>query len=217
MYYTVIRAYDSWVRVATLVAPEVHSVLIDCSSHRSHSHIRASHTDMAYPKVIVFDLDYTLWPFWCDTHVNTPIRPKPDGGAVVDSYGDHFSFYKDVPEILVELSKMPDVKVCLASRTHTPRIATDLLNMLLIDNKPMSTFFDLTAWGTSSKVGHFKELQSHAKVPFEDMILFDDETRNRDVERQLGVTFVEVVGGLNKKTFKGGIERWRKKNAKRLN
>lgn len=44
MYYTVIRAYDSWVRVATLVAPEVHSVLIDCSK----SSITFPHSGITY-------------------------------------------------------------------------------------------------------------------------------------------------------------------------
>lgn len=36
------------------------------------------------PKLIVFDLDYTLWPFWVDTHVSAPIKPKDNNSRCVD-------------------------------------------------------------------------------------------------------------------------------------
>ena len=36
------------------------------------------------PKMIVFDLDYTLWPFWVDTHVSPPLKAKDNGAKVVD-------------------------------------------------------------------------------------------------------------------------------------
>lgn len=36
------------------------------------------------PKIIVFDLDYTLWPFWIDTHVSPPLKAKDNGAKSVD-------------------------------------------------------------------------------------------------------------------------------------
>ena len=38
------------------------------------------------PKLLVFDLDYTLWPFWCDTHVSPPLKAKDGNTRVVDRY-----------------------------------------------------------------------------------------------------------------------------------
>ena len=36
------------------------------------------------PKVLIFDLDYTLWPFWVDTHVSPPLKAKDGGAKSVD-------------------------------------------------------------------------------------------------------------------------------------
>ncbi|CCV00659.1 unnamed protein product [Malassezia sympodialis ATCC 42132] len=59
--------------------------------------------EAAWPKLVVFDLDYTLWPLWVDTHVDPPLQRR--GAALNEvfdrclthSSGQAMSFYPDVP------------------------------------------------------------------------------------------------------------------------
>lgn len=215
-----------------------------------------------FPKVIVFDLDYTLWPVWCDTHVYPPVRPNVSSKySVIDRSNREISFFPQVPEILAHLNYLINRNddsnteyqkietLVTASRTATPDIAKEMLTHLhvatidephpnafltsLNNNRkkskksaPIATtnnttrknsdvaaieLFSHKVWGTGSKIAHFKKISKLTGVEYQDMVFFDDEYRNIDVQHSLGVTFVLVDEdvGLDWKTFWNGIEQWR--------
>ncbi|KAI1272955.1 magnesium-dependent phosphatase [Xylaria sp. FL0933] len=90
------------------------------------------------PRAVVFDLDYTVWPFWVDTHVYPPLRPNTTHSACTDKVGETFSFYRDIPAILHGLS-LSGVKLGVASRTHAPEIGREMLRLLHVP--PASSVF----------------------------------------------------------------------------
>ncbi|KAI1437926.1 magnesium-dependent phosphatase-1 [Xylaria sp. CBS 124048] len=88
------------------------------------------------PRAIIFDLDYTLWPFWVDTHVSPPLRaaatdPSLSRTACIDRTGELFTFYRDVPAVLQALVRT-GIKLGVASRTSAPELARDFLKQLYI-------------------------------------------------------------------------------------
>lgn len=188
------------------------------------------------PRAIVFDLDYTLWPFWVDTHVYPPLRAaNPERSACVDKIGETFAFYDDVPSILHGLS-LAGIKLGVASRTHAPDLGREMLKLLLVPpvnsvldessieglagggkkdklGKPRKAieFFDagLEIY-PSSKIRHFEALGKRTGIPYTEMLFFDDESRNRDTE-SLGVTMWLVRDGVTWNEIVDGIKEWRRR------
>ena len=84
------------------------------------------------PELFVFDLDYTLWPFWIDTHVEPPFK-KDKNGRVFDRYKTLMEPYSGVKDILTNLKEM-NFKIAAASRTEAPKAAKDFLKLIDIDH-----------------------------------------------------------------------------------
>lgn len=174
------------------------------------------------PALFVFDLDYTLWPFWVDTHVTPPLKPNGDRTAGTDRYGEDYAFYTDVPSVLLALPRL-GAKMAVASRTSAPTIARELLKMIYLppvedaegggSSKPKKAI-DVFDAGLEiypgSKIKHFELIQKRTGIKFEDMLFFDDEARNKETE-SLGVTMCLIRDGVTWGEIERGVADWRKR------
>ncbi|XP_030044137.1 magnesium-dependent phosphatase 1 [Microcaecilia unicolor] len=151
------------------------------------------------PELVVFDLDYTLWPFWVDTHVDPPFRKTSDG-TVVDQTGRLIRLYKDVPQVLAEIHKQ-GILIAAASRTGEVKGANQLLQLFSLDH-----YFSQKEIYPGCKVNHFQRIQQRSGIPFQKMLFFDDERRNITDVSRLGVTCVLVQDGMSLKILKEALE-----------
>ncbi|KAI0338786.1 magnesium-dependent phosphatase-1 [Trametopsis cervina] len=173
------------------------------------------------PKLVAFDLDYTLWDLWIDTHVTPPLKRIGNRvNEVCDKHGESIEFYRDVPMILHRL-RTAGVVVAACSRTSATRLARQALSLLLMPPpvgdkdaapKPAIEYFDQLEIYPGSKIPHFKKLHEKTGLPYSEMLFFDDERRNIEVE-SLGVTFCLVQKGMDDRTFERGLAEWRKRHA----
>ncbi|MDP0490703.1 MAG: magnesium-dependent phosphatase-1 [Verrucomicrobiota bacterium JB023] len=144
-------------------------------------------------RLIVFDLDLTLWHcrplLWCD-QLTPPIRRQ--GHRVEASCGTRVRLYDEVPELLAELADDAYL-LALASRTSAPAIARELL-----------THFDIARHFAHEEIypgdkkRHFHALHQATAVPYPEMLFFDDEPRNIESVGELGVDARLVTHGLNR-------------------
>ncbi len=206
-------------------------------TRRVVSSLEALNDSGPLPGLVVFDLDYTLWPLWVDTHVDSPLRRRGnDVNRVYDRNGQPLSFFPHVASILFWL-KRRGIPIAAASRTSAPSVARQALSGLyladdssLIPN-PTQTgaqgteppklvkaidLFDYQEIYPGSKITHFRKLHADSAIPYQDMIFFDDEYRNAEVASKLGVHFVEVGHqGTDVGLVEKAVREWRAKKAAR--
>ncbi|KAH6905143.1 magnesium-dependent phosphatase-1 [Coprinopsis sp. MPI-PUGE-AT-0042] len=183
--------------------------------------------DNRFPKLIAFDLDYTLWDLWIDTHVTGPLRRhKNTVNQVLDRDDYAISFYRHVPGIFhriraIQHEESPEEKTLIAacSRTCAPDLAYRCLKLLLVppaledengEPTPAIDFFDQREIYPGSKLTHFRKIHEKTGIDYSEMLFFDDEIRNKEVEK-LGVVFHHVPAGVNNQSFEEGLSKWRKR------
>ncbi|XP_072479567.1 magnesium-dependent phosphatase 1 isoform X3 [Notamacropus eugenii] len=155
------------------------------------------------PQLVVFDLDYTLWPFWVDTHVEPPFHRSGDG-SVRDSGEKAVRLYREVPDVLERLRGL-GVTMAAASRTGEIQGANQLLELF-----DLTKYFAYKEIYPGCKVTHFERLQQKSGIPYSEMIFFDDEKRNIIDVSKLGVTCIHVQSEMNLHTLTKGLETFAK-------
>lgn len=157
------------------------------------------------PKVAVFDLDETLWPFDVDGwEFKYPFR-RGSGDKVVDSRGKVIKPFPHATQILNDLHSK-GVKLGVASRTSFTEGAHALIDLF-----GWNKVVDYKEAYPGCKVTHFNKIQKDSKVKFSDMIFFDNEYRNiRDISK-LGVTcvLVDSYAGITPKDIENGLKLFR--------
>ncbi|XP_019151912.1 PREDICTED: magnesium-dependent phosphatase 1-like [Ipomoea nil] len=139
------------------------------------------------PRLVVFDLDYTLWPFFCNMRCKCEVP----------------ILYPQVKGILCALKEV-GVGIGIASRSPTPHIADAYLWKLGIKSMVVAKEV-FPSW--SPKTEHFQRIHRGTGLLYNEMLFFDDETRNIEAVSKMGVTSILVTAGkgIDLKTLWQGL------------
>ena len=150
----------------------------------------------ATPKLIVFDLDNTLW-----SPELYQLRKKPKANRDV-------RLCAGAVDALYDLSTgdWPRTEGAVASRATEADWAEDLLAAFEVEGRTAASLLPHREIYPGSKRKHFQALRKTTGVDFSDMIFFDDYTENLGEIAQLGVMCVHNPRGLTWDHWAGGLK-----------
>lgn len=114
--------------------------------------------------------------------------------------------------------KTKNIIIGAASRTHAPDLGREMLRLLKIPNSSGPStraidYFDHLQIYPGNKTTHFERIRRDSGIEYEDMLFFDDESRNKNVE-VLGVTMKLVPRGVTRDVIDEGVRAWRKRHGR---
>ena len=158
---------------------------------------------MATPRLIVLDLDATLW---LPELYSFRRRKDEDWSPIL---GRDVKVFEDVSSILDEMRSV--ALLGIASRTSEGRWARSLVSQLKVGDDTLEKICDNRIQiFPGDKQTHFRKLQKITKIPFEDMLFFDDALGGRygNCRRvsKLGVTSCHTPQGLTRERWKAALD-----------
>ncbi|KAK7000384.1 acid phosphatase-domain-containing protein [Favolaschia claudopus] len=161
-----------------------------------------------------YDLDGTVWRGWLDanrfSHEDNLYRT---GNTIVDRRNSHNTIML-FPHVLPVIQDLlaHGVQVAVVSRNTSKALCDRALwHFGIIGSVSYDEVYDV------SKINHFARIQTYTaqsgeQIDFSDMLLFDDDPKNREVEITFGVTFktIQKGKGLTWKSYQEGLAVWRR-------
>ena len=159
------------------------------------------------PRLVVFDLDYTLWhPELYQLSSGPPFSASSDG-CVLTARGERLDLFPAARSALVELGDA-GVPIAIASRASEREWAMEIMRLLRVDGT--RTVADLVGESPvviqgGSKTRHLKHIAHESGVSLREMLFFDNERTNIQEVEKLGVRCVYCPRGLKDGVYRDGL------------
>lgn len=175
------------------------------------------------PRLVVFDLDFTLWFPEMYELDGSPFRKNASTGVVTDRSGEEVHFFPAVHSVMDTLVNDERFKntteIAMASRTTEPQWAKTCMRLMDLDlssrKVSLQSVTDYEAIYPRNKRVHFEQLKNDSGVEYEDMLFFDNEYSNVVDVGRLGVVCAYCPRGLSEGSWLQGMEAFQE--AKRKN
>ncbi|CAH0383815.1 unnamed protein product [Bemisia tabaci] len=174
------------------------------------AHLEAPTPNPLYrPKLIIFETDHLLWPFWVDIKVTPPFK-KEENGVVTDDKGAVLKPYPEVSEVLKKLTE-ENITLAVGFRSEFKEETETLLKYF-----DFRRYFKYVIARARSKRFSFESLRNQSGVELGDMLFFDTESKNVMLWRKTRLPSILCKNGLTLKNVEKGLVKFAKLKRKGL-